>query len=299
MSIEAMVWALNAPLNGTQKVLLIGLANHATAEFDNARPAVSTLAQYANCHERNVQKGLRQLEADGWIEKVGAHAVEGRHDRLVSVYRICRDRGVEIAAPSENGVASGRERGGDSAANGVASAPPKPSLLTVQETVPKDLGGADELWRHYQEVRRAWNPRSTGCKLGPAEKRLIKGALAVRELEDCKLAVTGLFRSDYHVQHGYIGLKYALLGGGRAPDPATTIDRLAHTAQNGNGNGNGRLKGATFSGGRSWDELTPNEQAVAKENASMGIFPEDRTAASSPAQTEAWNGGEALTAENF
>jgi hypothetical protein len=153
-----------------------------------------------------------------------------------------------------------------------------------------------KLWEHYQRTR----PHGERCKLGDAEKRLIRNALAVRDLEECKAAVTGLFRSDYHVQGGYVGLKYALLGGGRSPDVGTTIDRLAHLARTGsNGSGRGRLQSATYSDGRSWDELTANEQAAAKENASIGIFPGEREESPRPAHdAEPWN-PEPLNADNF
>jgi Helix-turn-helix domain len=125
MSVEAMGWALSTPVAGTKKLVLIGLANHATAEFEHARPAIATLARYASVHERNVQKALRELEADGWIEKTGEHPVGGRKDRSVAIYRL---RGGAGVTPHNNGVALASERGGAGVVNGVAVAPPEPSL---------------------------------------------------------------------------------------------------------------------------------------------------------------------------
>lgn len=128
MSVEAMAWALQTPLAGTPKILMIGLANHATAEFDNARPSVSTLASYAHCSERSVQRALRQLEADGWIEKTGIHPVANRADRAVNVYRICQERGDVGVAPLPNGVTSMTPRGDAGVANGVTLVSPEPSI---------------------------------------------------------------------------------------------------------------------------------------------------------------------------
>lgn len=126
MSVEAFSWALNAPIGGTAKILLLGIANHATAQFDEARPAVETLARYANCDRRTAQRNLRKLEEDGWIEKTGVHALADRPDRSINVYRLCTGR--QNAAPLPDGAASETERGGTGVPNGAAPMPPEPSV---------------------------------------------------------------------------------------------------------------------------------------------------------------------------
>lgn len=133
-----MAHVLSAPLGGTPKVILLGLANHADAQFGNARPAVGTLAEYANCDRRTVQRTLRKLEADGWIAKTGDHPVAGRADRSVSVWRITRR---QIATPQANGAALVGERGGTGVANGAAPMPPEPSIEPSIEPV---VSGARE-----------------------------------------------------------------------------------------------------------------------------------------------------------
>lgn len=64
MSIEAMTLVLHhSRLKGTFKLVLLGVANH---EGDGgAWPSVETLATYANCSEREVQRALRAAEAAG------------------------------------------------------------------------------------------------------------------------------------------------------------------------------------------------------------------------------------------
>lgn len=66
MSVEAMAVALHhAPVTGTAKVVLLGIANH---DGDGgAWPSVETLAKYAHVHERNVQKALSTLVAKGLL----------------------------------------------------------------------------------------------------------------------------------------------------------------------------------------------------------------------------------------
>lgn len=69
MAVEVIVWVLeNSPAVGTEKVVLLGLANHAHKDGRNAWPALSTLARYANVGVRAVQKALRKLEDAGHIK---------------------------------------------------------------------------------------------------------------------------------------------------------------------------------------------------------------------------------------
>ncbi len=67
MSIEKMAAVLHhAPVKGTAKLLLVGIANH---EGDGgAWPSMATLARYANVTERNAIKMVRLLESAGLVE---------------------------------------------------------------------------------------------------------------------------------------------------------------------------------------------------------------------------------------
>lgn len=118
MSVEAMSWALRVPIGGSAKVVLLGIANHAGADFGNARPSVETLGRYAHCDRRTVQRKLRQLERAGWIEQTGVYPLADRPDRAVSVWR-CTGRHID--APQD-------ARGGIGVPNGAARVPPEPSL---------------------------------------------------------------------------------------------------------------------------------------------------------------------------
>lgn len=67
MSIEAMALVLHhSKATGTAKVVLLGVANH---EGDGgARPAVATLAKYANVDPRSVRRALDMLVETGELE---------------------------------------------------------------------------------------------------------------------------------------------------------------------------------------------------------------------------------------
>jgi hypothetical protein len=68
MSVESMAVVLHhSPAKGTDKVILLGIANH---DGDGgAWPSVATLAKYANIDTRGVQKVLARLEESGQIAR--------------------------------------------------------------------------------------------------------------------------------------------------------------------------------------------------------------------------------------
>lgn len=91
MSVEVIAAVLNhSPTAGNAKVILLGLANHAHPDGSNARPSVPRLARYARVDPRTVQRNLRELQADGHIERTGI----GPHGE--SVYRVCMERLTQL-----------------------------------------------------------------------------------------------------------------------------------------------------------------------------------------------------------
>jgi DNA-binding MarR family transcriptional regulator len=54
-------------LSLAEKFILLALCEKADNDGRNAYPSVSTLARYAECSERSVQRHLRSLERQGWI----------------------------------------------------------------------------------------------------------------------------------------------------------------------------------------------------------------------------------------
>lgn len=72
MSIQAMVWVLdNSPTVGTERLVLLSLANHAHADGTHAFPTVSTVAREARCSKRSAQYALTALETGGAISREG------------------------------------------------------------------------------------------------------------------------------------------------------------------------------------------------------------------------------------
>lgn len=138
MSVEVLGRALWAPVGGNAKVVLLGLANHADLDGANARPAVATLAAYAYCAERTVQRQLRELERDGWIAQTGWHANGGHGGRQTAVYRLTAAalQGRQIDTAAEG-------RGDTGAPRGVTPVSPKPSLEPDQGSPTLDHGSEE------------------------------------------------------------------------------------------------------------------------------------------------------------
>ena len=63
-----MAWVLNhSTTTGTDKLVLLGIANHADEHGENAWPSIPTLARYAGVTERNARHAVRRLEDAGEI----------------------------------------------------------------------------------------------------------------------------------------------------------------------------------------------------------------------------------------
>jgi hypothetical protein len=336
MSIEALTWALTTPLGGNPKVILMGLANHAHPDGTETYPTLETLSVYACCDRSTVRRNLRRLVADGWAVEDGLGPKGQTKYRLPVGRTVAESGGGDLQPPEPSGGGTLQPEGGSNATGGGGTAmPPEPSFNrpTTKDHHQGDAEGIDaEMLRDVEGLLKA-KTKVAGRVVTEAEMRVAAAALSEYNRQagsDFGLGanLTGIV-GRIRERPSWDAAKHRRLvrsawrirwwekrnGGARRPTPqviygnARVFEQVAQDAADElagrpvdlsslNGNG-GRLKSATFSGGRAWDELTPNEQAVAKENASMGIFPEDREAASSPAQTEAWNGGEALTAENF
>jgi Fe2+ or Zn2+ uptake regulation protein len=89
MSIESMMTVLNAGnLTPRRKLILLGIANH---DGDGGSwPSISTLARYAGCSERTVQRELHRLTEEGFvtIELQAGGSARTRADRRPNLYRL-------------------------------------------------------------------------------------------------------------------------------------------------------------------------------------------------------------------
>lgn len=175
MSIEAMVWVLrHSPLSGSDKVILLGIANHADDEGGNAWPSVRTLSRYANMSERSVQRALKRMADEGHIvvRRQRGGTADTSADRRPNLYQVVMS-GVTFTSPR---VQDGPERGDTRVADGVTHVSPEPS----SEPSIRDAAAPrarNPLWDSVAEVC-GW----TGRTLTRSEQGRI--AKAVKELRE-------------------------------------------------------------------------------------------------------------------
>jgi len=141
MSIESIAICLHHSKSAkTEKLVLLGIANH---DGDGgAWPSVATLAKYANCSERHVQRAIANLVELGevTIEKQRGGNDKTRPDRRPNLYKVLvrcpqdcdgssqhRTRGDADGTP-QNGATEYKERGDISSNNGVTPVSPELSL---------------------------------------------------------------------------------------------------------------------------------------------------------------------------
>lgn len=146
MSIEAVHWALDVPVSGNAKVILIGVANHAKPDGTGSYPSLDTLAEYAFCDRATVRRNLRKLEADGWVLRTGV-GPKGQAQWALNYPQKGRNMSPQQGVAECNlGVASGVANG---VASGVAPMPPEPTTETDKQQTPSrgDLIEIFEFWR--------------------------------------------------------------------------------------------------------------------------------------------------------
>lgn len=185
MSVEAMSFVLNrAMVNGTDKLVLLGIASHADKYGDNAWPSVDTLAGYANVSHRATQQSLARLADMGWIEiqRQAGGTAQMRADRRPNLYRII---GVKQLAPREpsrgeaqrgHGVKPSAPRGEAGFTQNVL----KPSVEPSKENVAAAPLAFEAFWQTY--------PPRNGRKVGKDDA---KKQWAKLSSEERQLAILG------------------------------------------------------------------------------------------------------------
>jgi hypothetical protein len=214
MSIEAMAWAWDAPVKGTKKLVLLALADWANADFE-AWPKVETIARRVGVHESTVREAIADLEAFGLIARSPQYRDDGGQ----------RGNLFTVNPPTDSGrgglpVAVGQEPPGE---------PPerKKPASAGKEIEPEVL----EVWEHYVRVMKAERQELNAVRL-----RVIRNALKVRSVAECKRAIDGLRVSPHHngendQRQKYLDIRYALKGNSaRGESDDERIDKMGELA---------------------------------------------------------------------
>jgi hypothetical protein len=185
MSVTAMAWVWeNSQSGGTDRLVLLAIADSADHDGSNAFPAVATIAKKCQVSARTVQRSIRTLVEMGELE-VSEQAGHGsRADRRPNLYRVVMDGATERHPVSSDGVTSGDDgvtsttsRGDTCDANGVTLLSPEPSIDPSLEPSLEPLSRArsddnaralvpdDDPDRGFVEFWDVW-PKRHGRKIG-------------------------------------------------------------------------------------------------------------------------------------
>lgn len=184
MSIEAMTWALGVPVGGNQKVMLLGLANHAHPDGSEAYPSLDTLATYGCCNRSTARRNVRSLEDDGWIER------DGDGPKGTAKYRL-RMGGGNLPP------------GGAGATGGVAPVQPEPSLEPSvvgvgvgseqgdgNTSIASNANGVGSATGRIFEHWRAAMSKSAAARLTPERSKVVASRLRTFSEQELRDAIT-------------------------------------------------------------------------------------------------------------
>lgn len=170
-----MGWALGVPVGGNQKIILLGLANHAHPDGSEAYPTLDRLAAYARCDRSTARRNVRKLIADGWVVEDGA-GPKGQ-----AKYRL-QIGGLQNATPESPAGVAKRPEGGGTAVLPEPSIEPSSSSESVDSESGRLLDDEDDrraqalLGWYVGELgrRRGEAPRPSKGWLAAA-RRIVKG----------------------------------------------------------------------------------------------------------------------------
>lgn len=241
-------WAFDTQTgNPARKAVLSMLAMMADSETGRCEAKQCTLAHGAEISERAVRGHLKALEEAGLI----ARRPQFRRDRgrRGDEFLLLAPGVVEWPDGEPINVQPADFSGGST--NAERPHPPEAEFLpprkpaSAQEQPPKELAASEPVNARARDTERVWEhwqsvmPNGSRYSLDTARRRVIKNALDVRSADECCAAIDGLAKSEYHREHGFLDVKYALLGGGRTPSPDATIDKWIAESVAGSRNGNG------------------------------------------------------------
>lgn len=142
MSVEVMAWVWKHSLaTGTDRIILLAIADHAGDDGTNAYPSVATLGSKCALSRRTVQRSIARLVELGELEvedqKGGGSWT--RSDRRPNRYRVVMNDGASIWHPVEDGaspVHDGASGVQGKHADGASAVTPEPSFNHPEPSAP-------------------------------------------------------------------------------------------------------------------------------------------------------------------
>lgn len=182
MSVDATSWAWRQDVRGTKKLVLLCLADWANAESE-CWYSVAAIVERCCVGRSAVFDALRDLEAEGFLQRTERFRENG--SRTSNVYVLCLSGRPDSAVRMPDGPPSGEQD------------PQNRQEEPVEEKESDDSQKDDpvaDVWATYVEVIR---PRQRD--LDPGGRKIIRDALKVASVDECKRAILGCSKSDWHM----------------------------------------------------------------------------------------------------
>lgn len=177
MSVRVMSWVWDhSQAGGTDRLVLLAIADSADHDGTNAWPSVATIARKCQVSERTVQRSIRALVDLGELRVQAQAGGTGkmRDDRRPNLYTVPMDGVTERRPEEPDGVTPSTERGDTQRANGATPLSPNPSLDPSEdpsEDTSSPSGDIEDDRDRGFDVFWAAYPRRNGKKLGKAKAR--------------------------------------------------------------------------------------------------------------------------------
>jgi GntR family transcriptional regulator len=249
MSIPAMRWALHRDTGShTRKLVLLVLAEQSDVH-GYSWPTHKCVAKKCELSWETVRQCIREMEHSGLLRRITRRRDDGSQ---------CSN-GYQLLMGSEHRAGKGgvvrRDGGTPPGCPGEADPPNEPPVRTTieppdrtnnnctpseneeqiallpdastenEEQIALLPDASTEIWEHYRATIKNGNRR----KLDDRRRRIIRKALGVRTVDECKRAIDGLAQSAFHNgansdRKEYLDIEYAL--GKRSESPDARIDAM-------------------------------------------------------------------------
>jgi len=177
MSVKVMSWVWDhSQAGGTDRLVLLAIADSADHDGTNAWPSVATIARKCQVSERTVQRSIRSLVDLGELRVQAQAGGTGkmRDDRRPNLYEVPMDGVTDRRPEEDDGVTPGAERGDIQRVDGATPLSPNPSIDPSKDPSgnPSASSGdeGDDRDRGFDVFWEAY-PRRHGKKVGKAKAR--------------------------------------------------------------------------------------------------------------------------------
>lgn len=191
VSVRVISWIFeNSDTKGTDRLVLLAIADSADDDGSNAWPALDTIARKAGIGHRGAQQAVARLRERGLIrvEKQAGGPADMRADRRPNRYTVLMAGRTAVRPAEADGANEDVGRDAQDDTDGVHGRSPNPSKASVQEPEPSPAAPSkprrprkpDPIWDELARIFGAATPSE--CKrIGKAKREILEAWRAEAE----------------------------------------------------------------------------------------------------------------------